>query len=76
MHLSTWLVKQRVFQKAFSSMTKIKLNKNCILGIDMLKKSKARINVDENYIMLRNEGEELKIKFIDDEENLFGLSMK
>ena len=32
-----------------------KLNKNCILGIDMLKKFKGRIDVEENYIMLRNE---------------------
>ena len=32
-----------------------KLNKNCILGIDMLKKFKGRINIEENYIMLRSE---------------------
>ena len=41
-----------------------KLNKNCILGIDMLKKFKGRINIEEKYIMLRSEDNELKIKFI------------
>ena len=29
-----------------------KLNKNCILGIDVLKKFKGRINIEENYVML------------------------
>ena len=50
-----------------------KLNKNCILGIDMLKKFKGRINIEENYIMLRSEDKELKIKFIDDEEKCIRL---
>ena len=31
-----------------------KFNKNCILGIDVLKKFKRRINIEENYIILRN----------------------
>ena len=45
-----------------------KLNKNCILGINILKMFKGRINVEENYIMLRNEDKESKIEFIDDEK--------
>ena len=45
-----------------------KLNKNCILGIDVLKKLKGRINIEENYVILRNEDKELKIEFINDEE--------
>ena len=45
-----------------------KLNKDGNLGIDLLKKLKGRINIEDNYIILRNEDEELKIKFIDDEE--------
>ena len=49
-----------------------KLNQNCILGIDLLK-FKRRINVDENYIMLRNEDKEFKIEFIDDEEKCIRL---
>ena len=39
----------------------------------MLKKFKGRINVEENYIMLRNEDKELKIEFIDDEEKCIRL---
>ena len=45
-----------------------KFNKNCILGIDVLKKLKGRINIEENYVILRNEDKELKIEFINDEE--------
>ena len=45
-----------------------KLNKNCILGIDVLKKLKGRINIEENYVILRNEDKKLKIEFINDEE--------
>ena len=44
------------------------MNTNCILGIDVLKKFKGRINMEENYVILRNEGKELKIEFINDEE--------
>ena len=43
------------------------------MGIDLLKKFKGRINVEENYIMLRNEYKELKIEFIDDEEKCIWL---
>ena len=39
----------------------------------MLKKFKGRINIEENYIMLRSEDKELKIKFIDDEEKCIRL---
>ena len=45
-----------------------KLNKNCILGIDVLKKLKERIHLEENYVILRNEDKDLKIEFINDEE--------
>ena len=45
-----------------------KLNKNCILRIDVLKKLKGRINIEESYVILRNEYKELKIKLINDEE--------
>ena len=45
-----------------------KLNQNCILGIDVLKDFKGRINLEENHIILRNEDKELKIEFINDEE--------
>ena len=45
-----------------------KLNKNCILGIDVLKKLKGRINIKENYVILRNEDKELKIEFINEEK--------
>ena len=38
-----------------------KLNKNCILGIDVLKKLKGRINMEENYVILRNEDKEINI---------------
>ena len=48
-----------------------KLNKNCILGIDVLKKFKGRINIEENYVILRSEDKELKIEFINDEEKCF-----
>ena len=44
-----------------------KLNKNCILGIDVLKKLKGRINIEENYVILRNEDKDLKIEFINEE---------
>ena len=44
------------------------LNKNCIMGIDVLKKLKGRINIEENYVTLRNEDKELKIEFINNEE--------
>ena len=49
-----------------------KLNKNCILGIDVLKNFKGRINMEENYVILRNEDKELKIEFVNDEKNVFG----
>ena len=50
-----------------------KLNKNCILGIDVLKKFKGRINIEENYMILRIEDKELKIEFINDEEKCIWL---
>ena len=39
----------------------------------MVKKFKGRINIEENYIMLRSEDKELKIEFIDDEEKCIRL---
>ena len=53
-----------------------KLNKNCILEIDMLKKFKGRINIEENYIMLRSENKELRIEFMNDEEKCIRLIHK
>ena len=38
------------------------------MGIDVLKKFKRRINIEENYVILRNEDKESKIEFINDEE--------
>ena len=35
-----------------------KLNKNCILGIEVLKKLQGRANIEENYVILRNENKE------------------
>ena len=34
----------------------------------MIKKLKGRINMDENYIVLRNEDKQVKIKFLNDKE--------
>ena len=34
------------------------------MGIDVLKKLKGRINIEENYVTPRNEDKELKIEFI------------
>ena len=44
-----------------------KLNKNCILGADLLKKFKGRIDMEENNIVLRNEDKQIEIKFLNNE---------
>ena len=38
-----------------------KLDKNCILGVDLLKKLKGRIDTKENYIILRNENKSTQL---------------
>ena len=45
-----------------------KLNKNCILGADLLKKLKGRIDMDQNYIILQNEDKQTEIKFLNNKE--------
>ena len=45
-----------------------KLNKICILDADLHKKLKGRIDMDENYIVLRNENKQIEIKFVNNEE--------
>ena len=45
-----------------------KLNNNCIVGADLLKKFKGRIDIQENNIVLRNEDKQIEIKFLNNEE--------
>ena len=45
-----------------------KLNKNCILGYDLLNTFKSKINIEENYIVLRDNKKQIKIEFLREEE--------
>ena len=47
---------------------KPKVNKNCILGPDLLKKLKGRIDMDQNYIVLQIEDKQTEIGFLINEE--------
>ena len=44
-----------------------KVNKNFILGADLLKKLKGRIDMDQNYIVLPNENKQTEIGFLNNE---------
>ena len=45
-----------------------KLNENCILGYGLLKKFKSKIDIGENYIVLRDNVKQIKIEFLKEEE--------
>ena len=64
-------INDEIFSCVFIAIAK--LNKDCIVGIDLLKKFKGRINIEDDYIMLRNQDEELKIEFTDDKEKIIRL---